>query len=858
MIKNLTTRTIGVLFFGFWITQGISQGFTDQTVASGINTFYAGGTWGSGCTVYDWNKDGYDDLTLMTNGQAPKFFQNDGDGTFTVQSFGITNVGDIKALTWVDWNNDGFSDIAINKYLGNLTLYQNNGDFTFTNISAGSGIVQNSAQGYGLAWGDVDNDGFLDLYVSNYNYAAGEAHNYFYWNNGDGTFTDASFAMGVNNGQRTTFVSGFMDFDRDGYLELAVLNDRDSFENYLFTYNGNTFVDISYESNLDTAIWSMTSTVGDYNNDGWLDYYMTNNSNGNVLNRNNGDGTFSNVASSVGATVNLFCWGAVFLDFNNDMWQDLFVGSQVFGLFDLEGDHALLINNEGYFNTSLPLTPDGTGSDSYGSATGDFNNDGFPDFVVTSKAPLGARLYMNDGIGGNYIKVKLEGVLSNRDAVGSYIDVYVGPNHLMNYTMCGEGYISQNSQWEHFGLGDYEVIDSLVVTWPSGEVNTYYDVAAGQSLCLLETFNLSNTILTPEGNSLCPGSALILESELVGTYEWSTGDTTMSITVSEPGDYWLQTTSANGVPADLASITVNGLEPAQVDLTISGVSCYGGSDGSVEFTSINDVAIVSAAWASSEVSSPVDDLMAGDYLLSIVDSNNCLQDFIVVVEQADSLWVQVETTNVLCYSESNGSVVVTPIGGTPEYTLNYESNDELIAGFYSDVLVDSLGCEFPYSFEITEPDELLVTLQMNSDDGLLFDLISSVTGGIEDYTYTWEGNSSTESSLLDVGAGDYTVTVIDANGCSSTATITVVSLLELSKDPIRVYPQPFSEELTIDFGQSASDALVQIYSSTGQKIKEISFQGSMLVIPLSEAATGLYTVKVIVDQHIQVFEVVKK
>ncbi|MDX1702203.1 MAG: VCBS repeat-containing protein, partial [Melioribacteraceae bacterium] len=303
--------------------------FEDKAQELGINITGSYSSVLGGVSFFDYNNDGWDDLTFASKENIPvKFFQNN-SGNFTEQMFNISILGHSKQVLWVDYDNDGDNDLFVTKLDGPNKLYQNDGSFTFTDVTVDAGFPSINMYTYGASFGDYDNDGNLDLFLSNKDDSF-LIPNKLYRNNGNGTFTDVSITAGISTSGHLSFCSSFFDFDKDGFQDIYISNDRFANKNILYKNDGDgTFTDVSLSSGTDIAANAMSTTIDDYNNDGWLDIYVTNTSEGNYLLKNNGDGTFTNVASSTGTIFNSIGWGANFFDADNDTDMDLYVSSMI-------------------------------------------------------------------------------------------------------------------------------------------------------------------------------------------------------------------------------------------------------------------------------------------------------------------------------------------------------------------------------------------------------------------------------------------------------------------------------------------------------------------------------------------------
>ena len=446
---------------------------------------------GNGITFFDYDNDGWDDITVASAEGEPIYFLKNINGNFVSQTLNISNNNARnKQVNWVDIDNDGDNDLFITSDNSGIRLFENVGNMVMSEITSTSGMLSDNFPYYGASWGDYNNDGFLDIFLSIRDV---DIPSILYKNNGDNTFTLANIEAGLLTEGFMSFCSVFIDYDNDGDQDIYVSNDKINNPNLLYRNNGDgTFTEVGQESNTDLYIDAMTTTVGDINNDGWFDIYVTNDNDDSVLLLNNADGTFSDTTSLYGVSFNSIGWGALFLDADNDTDIDLYVSGETDGSYPQYLSSAFYENQNGNsFQLNNSAIPNDF-AESYSNATGDINNDGFPDIIVNNINHENIFVWYNKSNNGkNWLKVKLEGTTSNRNGIGSFIEISVDGNKQYRYTCLGEGYLSQNSATQHFGLGNQTMIDYIKVKWLSGTEDILYNVTVNQTLNILEGSSLS-------------------------------------------------------------------------------------------------------------------------------------------------------------------------------------------------------------------------------------------------------------------------------------------------------------------------------------------------------------------------------
>lgn len=464
--------------------------FEERASQLGLDdTSYGNGVLGGGISFYDFDNDGWDDITMATeDGSLIRLFKNN-EGVFEEIFLNITDHSNqSKTVQWVDFNNNGLYDLFITHDNAPNRLYKNLGNMIFEDITVSSGLFENEHTSFGASWGDINNDGFLDLFIASRNVTEPSEHNLLFLNNGDETFTDITISAGLHLENKYSFCAAFIDYDKDGYQDIYIANDKVDTANILYKNNGDTtFTDVSETSGTDVVIDAMSTAIDDYNNDDWLDIYITNTPSGNVFYKNNGDGTFTDVASQTGTTFDSVGWGAVFMDADLDGHKDLYVVGEIFDSPSLKS--SAFYHNNGNATFTIPTNSGifDEESRSFANAIGDFDNNGFPDIAVLNFSPFDMYLWENQSTTThNWLKIKLEGTESNKQGIGSWIEISVNGEKQYNYTLLGEGFLGQNSAYEFFGIGESTSVDYVKVTWLSGIVDYVENPVINEHMTIVE------------------------------------------------------------------------------------------------------------------------------------------------------------------------------------------------------------------------------------------------------------------------------------------------------------------------------------------------------------------------------------
>jgi len=688
-----------------------AQGYIDVAPAQGVDHLVVAPPlvdFGCGVSFHDFDGDGWDDLTFGHMNDSLIFYRNDQGNLVRMPSF-VFGAGETKQVLWADIDNDGDDDLLVTTFEGNVRLFRNDGSWTFTDITATAGFVPANGKRYGASFGDFDKDGYLDLYVCTYIYSsepfAYAKLNHLYRNNGNGSFTDVTLQAGVGNGMLASFQSVWIDVDLDGWPDLYVINDLEG-ANALYRNNGDgTFTDVADASGLaQQGEHPMSISLSDFDLDGDIDIFATNtgvfplvNNARSMLMVNQGDGTFVESSQEYGLDIFEWGWGAVWVDHDNSGYHDLFIPTH--------RELALPVPNLFYRNANgvafeealEELFPGPQIISGHCAARGDLNGDGYSDIVVQNQAPFPPNIWQNTGGGATWVRIGVEGTLSNRSAVGTWIKVYAGGRQHVHYTVCGENYISQSSQHVPFGLGSATVIDSVVVTYLSGHVDRYFDLAPNTHYKFTEgeTYVVQ---VTADGPLIqCAPAQVTLDAGEHAGYLWSNGHTERYLTVSTSGTYTVRALSPLGIAIFSEPLTVV-INPQPVIIAAElDPLCAGGSQGSIELMNLSGVPSDQVLWNTGGQGVSLSGLFAGVYTYLFTDVNGCTASGAVELMDPPELFVLVQTTPI--DQGNDGSFSWTVFGGVAPYEATVDgvpvpgtSVAGLPSGVHLLLITDAQGC----------------------------------------------------------------------------------------------------------------------------------------------------------------------
>jgi len=526
VISNLTVAHAGG--YVAWITNA-SGGFTNsRTAILAVDSTFTKITQGrpatdqegsTSVTWVDYDQDGWLDLFVGNAGSGVlnSLYRNNGDGTFSKITTNLLGsvAGSAWGVAWGDYDNDGGPDLFVANHGNRLpSVFHNEGGGRFTRVTSGA-LVTTPLDGIMPLWGDYDNDGFIDLFLST-GYHSGPQNDRLYHNEGGVAFRTVTAAeVGVavsDNAQDQAF--GWIDYDNDGDLDLFVAYMAPPFDgpasNFVFRNSLNGPFEKVALTDFDVVRQCWGATWGDYDNDGYPDVFLPSWFYTNALFKNLQGQGFTNAAAPAGLELVMASEGSAWGDYDNDGWLDLYVGNYE-GQTNYPGGSALFHNNhDGTFTRITSGSPANEGGRVTAVAWGDYDNDGFLDVYVACGDGTAQRnlFYRNNGNSNHWLKVNLVGKTSNRLGIGAKVKVLanIGAQSVWQLrSITGQhSWVGDNGLLAHFGLGDATNVTALRIEWPSGIVQVVTNVAANQFLTVVESQGYAGA--PPEFSDVTNGS----------------------------------------------------------------------------------------------------------------------------------------------------------------------------------------------------------------------------------------------------------------------------------------------------------------------------------------------------------------
>ena len=493
--------------------------FSDQTATRGISVtqdhsvspYPFQGDLFAGGSVGDFNGDGWMDIFVVTGGAEPdRLYLNDGNGFFTdhAAAWGLTDRHYGSGASVGDYDNDGDLDIYVTSIgvpgvgldTGRHRLYRNDGG-TFTNVAAAAGVSASSVligDGLGSAFGDYDLDGDLDLAVAGW--LPNISGNKLFRNNGDGTFTDATASLEFDLNAVRGFSPRFTDMDGDRYPELLFVSDFGT-SKYFINDGDGTFTEFTQQAGVGIDQFGMGTTIGDFNEDGLPDWYVTSIHSvttdpdrfGNTLYLNQGNHSYIEVAAAWNVDDGGWGWGTVAVDINHDTHIDL-VETNGWPSEEWIGERSRLwINNDDGTFTDVAATAGlSHTTQGRGMANLDIENDGDQDIIIFTNNGS-PQLFRNDLTGSDthwlrvFLNTSAEADLAP-DGFGSTVRILADGNPQFRIIDGGCNYLAVSELSAHFGLAEADVVAELIVEWNNGRRTLRRNVAADQTLTITSCF----------------------------------------------------------------------------------------------------------------------------------------------------------------------------------------------------------------------------------------------------------------------------------------------------------------------------------------------------------------------------------
>ena len=649
--------------------------------------------YGNGVSVFDYDGDNIDNITVAHPYIGISGFHvSQGE---LLSDFFVPLPLNIKQLIWADFNNDGDKELFVTTYGSGLFLYEYSGDGLTLIEGSFSSII--SGFHYGASAADYDNDGDLDLFVTqywNYNFGA-PLPNLLFRNEGNFEFTEVGASLGVNAATNNSFQSVWIDFNRDGWQDIYVVNDK-NIPNLFYQNNfGMSFTEISSGNNTNVVMSCMSNSISDYNRDGYFDIFITDGVTP-VLLQGDSIGSFTQVAYDVGFGNLQTGWGALWIDDDLDGWDDIHICQGGTVLESIPNQYFK--NNEGNF--TLNNSFDSYLKASFVNAKGDFDADFFPDFVVMNASPNSYDVWKGHPNENNYIKLKLEGTISNQDAAGTIVEVYTDSSLSMKALLYGDNYISQSSNLLLFGLGNSETIDSIAIYWPLGLIERYYNIEPNHFYHAIEGANELVDLNSISYNiNICPpiDQYVVTPDSTWIQWLWKNGEYNNSQVVYSDTLISAQAWNNEGQVFTLKfNVTFS---PNFPNVTIENYPCLNQESMLIiENNDSWDVILNDTDLTNDSLS-----LGSGSYSLVVTNLLGCSQDTIFDIEIHDSLVVAVNSIVSCPDSLSTFSIEIQneQLNNLTLDGLDY-FNGQITPGIYPFTITSIAGCQYSDTLTVLE------------------------------------------------------------------------------------------------------------------------------------------------------------
>jgi hypothetical protein len=798
--------------------------------------------YGSGISFYDVNNDGYDDISIPRLNDSLVILLSTGND-FVVHFLDKAQ-GEAKMMLWGDLENDGDPDLLVTYHNSWIKLFRNEGNLNLVDVTQEYGLGSLPIRKtYGASFGDINKDGFIDIVVNNYDFGAPGS-----WlllsEEGLG-FVEVSEQYGLNISSDGSFQSTIIDIDGDGWQDVHVANDRYPRDALLLNYQ-DFFINSYSQVGFDVYCNSMSSSFADFDNDLDMDLFVANTVLGNFLWERQEDMQYVNVAEEQNVEMFRDSWGGQWIDYNNDGWEDLFVNN-----YPLAGDsQPFFFNDSGILVRTNEISNDDYGWKSFAAAKGDFNGDGFSDMAINLFDGDYHKILRNSGAENHYVKVKLEGVVSNRDGIGTWLNYEFNGQEALRYSRNGDGYCTQDSQWLILGIGSATQIDTLKLNWLSGQVDIHTNIQAGEVLVLREGFeNLhihnSLEIFGADTIQICQGESVVLSVNTSSNVVWNNAEIGSEVVASSSGWYFATATNSIGIINVSDSVFVEVNELPQMEFAFQNVSCFGLNDGAIipQVQNIEECLLFSDSGEQIAFTG----LQAGSYQLIAFSEQGCTSSFNIDIAEPQPIVYEIEVFQPQCPNEFGILEILSFEGGVGNlnFTLTMDDGaaideanwESLEYGSYQVIVSDELGCNSSSSFDITGPSDLQILIFESGDVANEFFIV--VEGGTPPYNLLINGIAIAWDEAIVLEAGTFEIICTDSNGCAKSEVLVVDEVEIISVNEVS-FERPFYLKDGVVIFNDMDVFDVAVYNYLGQTIESLSGNSKSRQLVLS---AGVYIVK---------------
>ena len=637
--------------------------------------------YGQGISVFDIDENGTDEIIIPSSYDSLWIIEFNGEEVSFIRPIYCDGIA--KHALFGDIDNDGDNDLYLTFENAPNRLYRNHGNYQFQDVTGTFGVGTLESNHYGAAFGDIDNDGFLDILAG----SNSETNSVLLFRNNNGTsFTNVTEVWGAAIGCGHTFQGTFFDYNKDGKQDIHFANDRAPIDGLMVNHD-DFFINQATGLGFDVVSNSMSSSIADYNHDGELDIFVTNTPNINCgLWQLNEQGFYQDYGIEKGLGFYRWSWAANWVDWNNDSWEDLYICNNP----QPNDPIPFFMNQTGESFVPISDQPEPALHYSFSCAKGDFNGDGFYDLVISNASGVPVQMLKNQPNENHYLRMRLEGTVSNRNGIGSWIRYTMDGDTAVRYTRAGDSFMTQDSQWLILGTGSHDHIDYLEIKWLSGIVDRYYNLPVDTNVVFVEG-QREFAIMDAFGNtsplqvSLCPNEGLTLNSELGNLVLWSNGESSNSIYINESTDVSYSFFDEWGLEhySDTVHVWIES-SPSYAQ-NIIPPTCHDTQNG------VAEIQIFSPSWFATPEN--YQDLSGGQYSFILQTSLGCTQEVLFEIQNPLPIEIAIGQESTL-----DNTIEVFISGGTGDLALFLDGELQsstsltLMVGSHVVEVIDYNGC----------------------------------------------------------------------------------------------------------------------------------------------------------------------